>query len=68
MTDLKAADRIVALNETGHRPLLAERFPGWEQRVEYWHVGDVDVALPAAALNSIENEIQLLLFALHRPK
>jgi hypothetical protein len=32
--------------------------------VEYWHVGDVGVALPAAALNSIENEIQLLLFAL----
>ena len=66
ITDLKAADRIVALNETEHRPLLLERFPGWEQRVEYWHVGDVDVALPAAALNSIENEIQLLLFALHQ--
>ena len=64
ITDLKAADRIVALNETEHRPLLLERFPGWEQRVEYWHIGDVDVALPAAALNSIENEIQLLLFAL----
>jgi protein-tyrosine phosphatase len=66
ITDLEAADRIVALNETEHRPLLLERFPGWEQRVEYWHVGDVDVALPAAALNSIENEIQLLLFALHQ--
>ena len=66
ITDLKAADWIVALNETEHRPLLLERFPGWEQRVEYWHVGDVDVALPAAALNSIENEIQLLLFALHQ--
>ena len=56
----------MALNETEHRPLLLERFRGWEQRVEYWHVGDVDVALPAAALNSIENEIQLLLFALHQ--
>jgi protein-tyrosine phosphatase len=66
MIDLKAADWIVALNETEHRPLLLERFPGWEQRVEYWHVGDVDVALPPAALNSIENEIQLLLFALRQ--
>jgi protein-tyrosine phosphatase len=64
ITDLKAADRVVALNETEHRPLLSERFPGWKQRVEYWHVGDLDVALPAAALNSIENEIELLLFAL----
>ena len=64
ISGLKAADRIVALNETEHRPLLRERFPGWEQRVEYWHVGDVYVERPAAALNSIENEIQLLLFAL----
>ena len=64
IADLKAADRVVALNETEHRPLLSERFPGWEQRVEYWHVGDLDVAPQAAALNSIENEIQLLLFAL----
>ncbi|MFY9839777.1 MAG: low molecular weight phosphatase family protein [Xanthobacteraceae bacterium] len=64
ITDLEAADRIVALNETEHRPLLLGRFPGWEQRVEYWHVGDVGVALPAAALNSIENEIESLLFAL----
>ena len=63
ITDLEAADRIVALNEIEHRPLLLERFPGWEQRVEYWHVGDVGVALPAAALNSIENEIQLLVYA-----
>ena len=67
MTDLKAADWIVALNETEHRPLLLERFPGWEQRVKYWYVGDVDVALPAAALNSIENEIQLLLYAFAKP-
>ena len=66
ITDLEAADRIVALNETEHRPLLLERFAGWEQRVEYWHVGDVEVAPPAAALNSIENKIQLLLFALHQ--
>ena len=54
----------MALSETEHRPLLSERFPGWEQRVEYWHVGDLDVALPAAALYSIENGIELLLFAL----
>ena len=67
ITDLEAADRIVALNEIEHRPLLLERFPGWEQRVEYWHVGDVGVALPAAALNSIENEIQLLLYAFAKP-
>ena len=48
--DLKHADLIVALKEAEHRPLLAKHFSGWENRVEYWHVHDLDAATPEQAL------------------
>jgi protein-tyrosine phosphatase len=59
--DLQAADYIVALKEAEHRPLLIERFPEWEDRVEYWHIHDVTDATPAVALSSIADQIDLLL-------
>ena len=40
--DFASASTIVALKEAEHRPLLQERFPAWAERVEYWHVEDVD--------------------------
>ena len=52
--DLKIADRVIALKEAEHRPLLAKHFPGWEERVEYWHVHDLDGATPDQALGEIE--------------
>jgi protein-tyrosine phosphatase len=63
-TDLEAADRIVALKESEHRPLIVERFPGWEHRMEYWQVDDVDVAHPHVALSCIEREIEAMLVGL----
>src|SRR5262245_32985736 len=44
--DLGAADRIVALKDDEHRPLLVERFPPWADKVEYWHVHDRPEVLP----------------------
>jgi len=38
--DLEAAHWIVALKEAEHLPLLKERFPGWAEKVEFWHVDD----------------------------
>jgi protein-tyrosine phosphatase len=38
--DLERADRVVALKEAEHRPLLQERFPPWADKVEFWHVDD----------------------------
>lgn len=40
--DLQAADLIVAVKEAEHRPLLTRNFPTWAERVEYWHVHDLD--------------------------
>src|SRR5262249_56961514 len=31
---------IAALKEAKHLPLLKERFPGWAEKVEFWHVDD----------------------------
>jgi translation initiation factor 1 len=43
--DLERADRIVALKQTEHLPLLQERFPAWTEKVEFWHVDDAPEVL-----------------------
>lgn len=56
LDDFDKADRIVALKEAEHRPLLLERFPVWAEKVEYWHVEDDDEALP-----HVEREVMELI-------
>ena len=43
--DLEGADRIVALKQDEHLPLLQERFPAWAEKVEFWHVDDAPEVL-----------------------
>jgi protein-tyrosine phosphatase len=38
--DLKSADLVIALKQEEHWPLLQDRYPGWAERVEYWHIDD----------------------------
>lgn len=52
LEDLEAAERIVALNQVEHHPLLQERFPAWTDRVEYWEIDD-----SLEALARIEHEV-----------
>lgn len=59
--ELLKANRIIALNEKEHRPLLAERFDGWENSVEYWAIDDVDVDSPENVLPKLERDIRQLL-------
>lgn len=59
--DLASADAIVAMKEAEHRPLLQQRFPGWEDRVEYWHIHDLDGFTPEQALPEIERHVADLL-------
>jgi predicted translation initiation factor SUI1 len=42
--DLEAADRIVALKQDEHFPLLEQRFPAWADKVEFWHIDDAPAA------------------------
>jgi protein-tyrosine phosphatase len=62
--DLASAQRIIALNEPEHRPLIRERFPQWEPRVQFWQVEDVEFVRPEVAFAAIEQQIDVLLRAL----
>jgi translation initiation factor 1 len=50
--DLEAADRVIALKQDEHLPLLRERFPAWAEKVEFWHVDDAP-----GVLGRIEREV-----------
>ena len=43
--DLERADRVVALKEAEHLPLLRERLPARAEKVEFWQVDDAPEAL-----------------------
>jgi protein-tyrosine phosphatase len=55
--DLLKANVIIALKEAEHRPLLQNSFPRWVEKVEYWHVHDLDIAPPDESLSLIEMKI-----------
>lgn len=66
LADLVDADRIIALKEAEHRPRMRRKFPEWEDRVEYWHVHDLDAGTPAEALALIERRVIELVESLAR--
>jgi len=39
--DLEFADLIYAAMENEHRPMMREQFPEWENRINYWNIGDL---------------------------
>jgi len=55
--DLHRSDLIVAVKEAEHRPLLEEQFSFWADRVEYWHVHDLDFATHEDTLPHIQREV-----------
>jgi protein-tyrosine phosphatase len=58
--DLAESDLVVAVKEAEHRKLLDQLFPAWSDRVEYWHIDDLDCAQPEDALPLLENEVRSL--------
>lgn len=58
--DLVESDLIVAVKEVEHRPMIADLFPAWADRVEYWHIDDIDCAQPDAALPHLEGAVRAL--------
>ncbi len=53
--------QVVAVKEAEHRPLMKAKFPEWCDRVEYWHVHDLDCATPEHALPHLEQHVVQLL-------
>ncbi len=58
--DLANAALVVAVKEQEHRPLMAEQFADWADRVEYWDVDDLDCAGPDVALPYLEDRVRRL--------
>ena len=59
--DMQDSAVIIALKDSEHRPMFANQFPDWTEKVVYWDVSDLphipaDVALPA-----IEEEVRHLI-------
>ena len=65
-TDIEAADLVIAVKEAEHRPIMLTRFPAWADRIEYWHIHDLDGAEPDVALLELEGRVRALIERLRR--
>ena len=65
LRDFQKADLIVAVKEAEHRLLMTRRFPDWADRIEYWHVHDLDCATSDEALPQLERHVVALIERLH---
>ena len=59
--DLAEAELVVAVKEAEHRRAMISLFPDWADRVEYWHVDDLDCAEPESALPELEQLVSDLI-------
>ncbi|MEZ4650445.1 MAG: low molecular weight phosphatase family protein [Candidatus Eisenbacteria bacterium] len=66
-SDFHSATHVVAVKESEHRPLMRELYPDWENRIEYWEVHDLDVALPGDTLARLRAEVERLVSRLAGP-
>ena len=64
--DLERADLVIALREAEHRPMFAERFPAWEERVRYWDVADRDEWSTVEMVEAVEQNMERLFEELRR--
>lgn len=58
--ELNAAKRIVAVKEAEHRSMVAQKFPEWGDRIEFWQIHDIDCAEPADALPELHAAVMKL--------
>lgn len=58
--ELETADLVIALKEAEHRPWFERQFPEWVERVEYWHVHDLDQTPADEALAMVGREVERL--------
>lgn len=52
--DFHDSDHVVAIKHAEHHAMIARQFPEWLERVEFWHVHDLDCAPPEQALEELQ--------------
>ncbi|MCG2643612.1 MULTISPECIES: low molecular weight phosphatase family protein [Bradyrhizobium] len=57
LADIDAADIVIAVKESEHRPLVERRFPTAASKVKYWHVDDVEFVHPSIALAMLDEHV-----------
>lgn len=55
--DFKAANHVVAVKEAEHRQMIEQNFPNWLDRVEFWHVHDLDCCGSEEAIPHLDREV-----------
>ena len=68
LKDFSTFDRIVCMDEREHRPMMVERFPGFENVVEYWQVRDVQFEASETALPLLQEKVEALIQALQEER
>ena len=58
------SELVVAAKEAEHRQLMEEQFRDWSEKIEYWHVDDLDCAVPEVALPLLEEKVRTLIAGL----
>ncbi|NJL60729.1 MAG: low molecular weight phosphatase family protein [Methylacidiphilales bacterium] len=61
LEDFQKFTKIIAIDESEHFPLMAERFPKWLNEIEYWLVHDIDKTGVEEALGQIEINVMRLI-------
>lgn len=64
--DLAKSHRAIALKRDEHRAMMLKAHPEWAERIEYWHVHDIDFADPQDALPQIEAQVLNLVESFRR--
>ena len=62
--DLEDADLVIALKKTEHHEIMVEHFPVWADRIQYWHINDLDCATADEALPLCESCVKSLVTTL----
>jgi protein-tyrosine phosphatase len=58
--DMEIADLTVALKKAEHHPMMLEQFPEWAEKIQYWHIDDLDCATADEALPICEARVAFL--------
>jgi len=48
--DLEEADLVIALKKNEHYAMMLQQFPKWADRIQYWHINDLDCSTADKAL------------------
>jgi protein-tyrosine phosphatase len=59
--ELEKANLVIALKQAEHWPLLQERYLGWAEKLEYWHIEDEPgvLALVEHQVNQLVNRLRI---------